>query len=120
MVPHPHPMSAEAGDLAASCPALCGKGPPWSLAGLGSKVASMNKVPSAVRGGPAVSQMARLLDELLINWYPQWNGVHSRWDTRLDQSLQGRALPSRKAKQGQALPMDPSQDILKAPVGLLS
>lgn len=32
----------------------------------------------------------------------------------------GRALPSRKAEQGQALPMDPSHDILKAPVGLLS
>lgn len=71
-------MPAKAGDLAAFCPALCRKGWPWSLAGLGGKVASMIKVPSAVGGGP-VCQMTRLLDEFLINWYPQWNEVHSVW-----------------------------------------
>lgn len=43
-----------------------------------------------------------------------------RWDAKLDQGLQGRALPSKNTAQGQARPMGPSPDNPTAPVGLLS
>lgn len=43
--------AAVVGDLAASCPTLCRKEPPYSLAGQGGKVVSLATVPSAVGGG---------------------------------------------------------------------